>query len=415
MTKRSLTPLSPLRSLWSAIHRGLPPLRSLSLAVLALVVISSCVRRPLEVYYQDEAYVRFNFDWLTSFGFTPNAEDIQICIYRDGDQLFRRVIPNQSEYYVTKLPEGRYYLMVFTPEDDWTGSARFDDIDNYSRAVCRAEPITVRSPKRWDAEFSYMCDPYNPIGVAVDTFEITREMVEHSLNFIDYRDRDIYTPDTAQYVYNEIIDPMTTHLYVRILVKKGYQYIRRAEANISGFADGFWMNRVDRTYETGTLLLDQDKWQARSKAQAEPEWNIQAMNNLKAPLDDDSGWIIADLATFGLPLGKERIVDRDSTENVLNLAFLLRNDSTAVYQFNVGKRLHYETPSGDALSKADVLKNIEVYVVIDDTISPTVDPVPIKDASGFDAHVDDWEYGGTFDVSGFARRKAALRSPKNSQ
>ncbi len=62
--------------------------------------------------------------------------------------------------------------------------------------------------------------------------------------------------------------------------------------------------------------------------------------------------------------------------------------------------MKYLTPSGDALTKAEVLRDIDVEIVIDDPIdSPDLPPVDDADASGFDAHVDDWEEGDTYEIS----------------
>ncbi|MBQ7423708.1 MAG: hypothetical protein IJV19_03075, partial [Prevotella sp.] len=70
------------------------------------------------------------------------------------------------------------------------------------------------------------------------------------------------------------------------------------------------------------------------------------------------------------------------------------------FTYNVGKIMKYLTPSGDALTKEEILRDIEVEIVLDDPIDcPDLPPVEDQDASGFDAYVEDWEEGDTYEVS----------------
>ena len=118
--------------------------------------------------------------------------------------------------------------------------------------------------------------------------------------------------------------------------------------------------------------------------------------------EDDKGWVTTNIATFGLPFGKEPVENRDSTDNVLTLGFLLTDGTVKPFTYNVGKIMKYIVPKDEKLSKPEALREIEVEIVIDDPInSPELPPVDPKDqqASGFDAHVDDWEFGGTIEAT----------------
>lgn len=352
-------------------------MRSLTFMAIALVlVLTGCYRRPLEVYYHNVARVRVNVDWETYFGEKPSG--MTMLLYKDGDQATISRTDHNVTTQTFNLSPGMYKLMVFNLSPDEFGSIRFENINSYENATARARDITTRVGRMWDKGVRYMADP-EPIGVAVDQFEITEEMIKDYLVFVDYRQRN-NLPDTTDIVYNEVVDPMTTHLNVRVMVK-GFKSMRSVEASITGMSDGFHMTRVDRTTETGIMLLD--------------SWNATAIEG-----EDNKGWITTSISTFGLPFGKEKAENREPEENVLTLAFLLKDGNVKTFNYNVGKIMKYLTPSGDALTKAEVLRDIEVEIVIDDPIdSPDLPPVDDADASGFDAHVDDWEEGDTYEIS----------------
>ena len=346
---------------------------------LVCLLLSSCVRRPLEVYFQKKVNVRINVDWMKNYGYRPSS--MTLVLYNENDSLYRSLPPTSNvDYQNVSLEPGIYKLIVFNQTYDEFPSIYFRDWQNHNEFSARAKPITTRASRRWDANIQYMCDPDN-IGVAVDRFTITQEMTEDDyLTFVDYRQRN-NIPDTIHYVFNEVVNPMITQLNVRVMVK-GFSSMRSVEANISGMADGFYMSRVDRTQETGILLLD--------------NWKATPIEG-----EDDKGWVTTSIATFGLPFGKERVANRDSTDNVLQMGFLLQDGTVKTFSYNVGKIMKYLTPSGDALSKAELLKHIVVEIVLDDPLNtPDLPPVDPKDqqASGFEAHVDDWEFGGTIEA-----------------
>ena len=378
----------------------------------------ACDRRPLEVYYQGTVQLRINTDWQTDFGQTP--ERATYLIYKD-EMLYTSIVnTDHVEYQDVILEPGTYQLIVFneTSDIDEFPSLRFENLGDYRRAAVRAKPRTTRASKAWDRDVTYMCDPLEPIGCAIDTIVVTQEMVEEYFRFIDYRKRhDVARYDTARYSFNEIVQPMTTKLKVRILVRKGFQTLvqNRATvdgASISGMADGFYLNRVDRTDETGILPLDE--WQLLPiPGETDRGWCVFNLDPQRLTTADDSLGLGID--TYGLPNGKELEANRDSTDNVLTLAFAYAGTDNQGYRgklltYNVGKRMRYYVqdgyfvPHGHAREKAEVLKHIRCEIVIDgkdavdipDTIN--VDP---SNASGFDAQVDDWEFGGTFEFGGF--------------
>lgn len=334
----------------------------------------SCERRDLEVYYRDKVAVRIDVDWMKSFGIMPTG--MTVMLYQDGDSLTYSSITNDVTSHIVQLDPGIYKLTIFNQSYDEFGSMYFQNLVSHEKAAARAEEVTTRANRTWDKDVHYITDPED-IGVAVDTFEITQEMLERQLQFVDWKQHDKISSSTDYYVYNEVPDPMTTVLHVKANVR-GAQNISGIECSISGMADGFYLNKVDRTTESGIMFLN--KWKFK-------------------PAEDttDYGVISSEIPCFGLPFGKEMAVNRDSTDNVLEIHFYLADGKTEFHRtFNVGKIMKYFTPSGDAMTKAEALKHIQVEIYIEEIIDiPDIEPS--QTASGFDATVDEWEFGGTFD------------------
>lgn len=373
--------------------RDIARLRKLSvtaLLALVMVVTSGCWRRDLEVYDAGTARLHIYTDWESSYGATPS--EMTLLIYGSDNKL-QQVIENQEDptHTTVDLKAGEYRLIIFNGNSDIDAfpSLRFENLSDYDKAAVRAKMITTRALKNWDQGTQYMCDPLEPFGCAVDTIVITPDMLEKNYVFVDYRDRDKLPKSITDFNFYEVVDPMRTKIEVRVYIKKGFKYLRSMEGNISGMADGFYLNRVDRTQETGTLLFD--------------SWQIESI-----PGEIDKGWVKTTLDTWGLPFGKEMAVNREATDNMLNLAFLLngkdtRGNNTFTYSYPVGKIMRYLTPTGDALSKAEVLKHIEVEITIDGDWAPELPDVEPEEpnGAGFDAHVADWEDGGTISLGGF--------------
>ena len=346
---------------------------------LTLLLLTSCERRPLEVYFNKVVNVRVDVDWTTYFGEKPSG--MTMLLYQDNNELMRSVISNEVNSQTLRLQPAVYKLVIFNLSPDEFGSIKFENLNDHNEAAARAVPITTRTNRAWDKNERYMADP-EPIGVAVDTLTITEDMLSDDyLQFVDYRKRN-NIPDTIDVVFNETVNPMTTRLNVRVMVK-GFSSMRSLESSITGMSDGFYLSRVDRTQETGKMILD--------------TWSATPIEG-----EDNKGWVTTSISTFGLPFGKEMAANREPEDNVLHMAFLLKDGTTTEFEYNVGKIMKYLTPTGDALTKEEILREIVVEIVLDDPIDtpdlPPVDP-DSESGAGFDAHVDDWEYGGNFDIT----------------
>lgn len=373
--------------------RRLKPVVYGLLAIVAL--LSACERRPLEVIVDESVRVRIVVKWKVNFvelyGTTPNGMTV-IIWGSDGSAPIIRT--TNADNITVKLKPDTYQLVIFNElADDYTPYMRFYDADSYDRIAMRATTFTVGSTRAWD-DGTYMYTPEDPrIAVALDTFDITPEMVMTDttifIPYEEYRDNGYVNYRESEVVYEipEVPWPMTVDLYVELKLKH-YQSLKTVEGNISGLADGFHLSHIIRTAQPGAIRFNPEEWTRTRYYYADGEV-------------DSLGVITTRVASFGLPYGKELLSERDSTDNVLSLNLTLTNDSVVRRQFNVGKYIRYITPEGEEarIRYRQDLENLRLEIVLPDIIDlPWVQP---SAGTGFDAKVDEWEEGGTFDLGGF--------------
>lgn len=377
-----------IRGLWMRVVS----LRSLFVvAVLMLLAIVGCERRPLEVIISEQVRVRIIVHWKVNFvelyGNTPNGMTVMIWGSNSTAPIIRTT---NADNLTVKLPPDTYRMIIFNElAEEYTPYVNFYQATSYDDMVQRA--TTYTSSDEWDAGYRYMYTPEDPrIAVALDTFVITTDMVlQDTTMFVPY---ELYrdNPEIAYYeserVYEipEFVWPMTVDLYVRLRVKNR-QSLKTIEGSISGMADGFYMSKIVRTTETGTLKFNPDNWD-RTKYGDE---------------SDSLGVVTTRLASYGLPHGKELVSERDSADNILNLHLTLTNDSVVNFAFKVGKDIRYITPEGrEAMIRyRQDLQHLQLQIDLPDIIDlPYIVPTG---GAGFDAKVDEWEDGGTFDIGGF--------------
>ena len=373
--------------------RSLRVLLSAALLLQLLVVLmGGCERRPLEVIVDERVRVRIIVKWRVNFvelyGTTPNGMTVMIWGSRGGAPLIRTT---NDDNITVQLEPDTYRMVIFNElADDYRPWMRFVDDADYDRIAMRATTFTVSSRRAW-GDGEYMYAPEDPrIAVALDTFDITPEMVMSDttifLPYEQYRDQGFVNYHESEMVYEipEVPWPMTVDLYVRLRVKHR-QSLKGVEGFISGMADGFYLSHIIRTSETGTLRFSADSWE-RTRLGEEA---------------DSLGMLTTRVASFGLPYGKELLEQCDSADNILNLGFLLANDSMVYRQFKVGKDIKYITPEGREaqIRYRQDLQNLELIVVLPEVID--LPNVTTAEGAGFDARVDDWEEGGIWDLGGF--------------
>lgn len=362
-------------------------LKSVAVGLLLLTMVTACDRRPLEVILDEKVRVTIVAKWKVNFtplyGTTPNGMTVLIWGSRDTAPMVRTT---NSNSITVKLPLDTYRLIIFNElAEEYAPFVYFFDTNSYDDMMARAATYM-------DGDTEYMYAPEDPrIAVTLDTFAITNEMVlrDSATLFVPY---ELYRGDPTMAYYEsehtyeipEVPWPMTVDLYIRVRLKHR-QSLKAIEGSISGMADGFFFSKIVRTTTTGTLKLNSDNWD-RNKYGEEA---------------DSMGLVTTRVASFGLPYGKELVSERDSADNILRLNLTLVNDSVLDYAFKVGKDIRYITPEGveARIRYRQDLQNLQLVVELPDIIDlPNVFP---QGGAGFDAWVDEWEDGGTFELGGF--------------
>ena len=379
----------------------------LCLVVVLLFVASSCDRRPLEVMEPTKAQIRIDVDWLTYFGARPHG--MTVMVWGDGWERPYTTSTNDVESVKVALDPGHYRLLIFNKSFDEYGSMKFADTDSYELISARGKDITQYVHGDWDKDITYMADPEN-IGVVVDEFTITDDMLLEQVNFYPYEEwierhygttRWVIEPD-GTYSMQVEARPQITKLNVWVQIK-GRNNMRSMTGNISGMADGFYLSQVWRTTDERYMLFETDKWSPF----------------VEDDQDDNTGYMFYTMPVFGLPHGKEYLSQRTEDNNVLKLHIVLRDGSSLDFTYDVGKIIRYRgldeqvatrlmnTTRADLDAGIDIdttiLLDLQLDLVINvDTVDdipdlPDVDPEP-PSSSGFDAQVDPWDDGGTVDV-----------------
>ena len=388
---------NPLRRLFQAASPSLTGKAGVGLLLL-IFSLSSCIRRPLEVYYRDKATLRLYVDWQSEFGAHYGLTDFRptgmtVHIYDEFGDLYQAFSTNDVDSADLRLPVGQYKLVVFNKTLDSYGTFTFLEPERFSHFRTQGVTYTRRYytsgayQAPWDAGTRYTWEPKERIGAAVDSFEVTEQMVAnqdiHFLHYYDRRDGSTYFN-----TIHEVVKPLQTmiHIYVHV---NGIVNMKDLEASLSGMADGCSMAYTWRNpTECNIFFGRNDEYEYR-------DWYYDENNNRH-------GWVTIDIPTWGEPRGQELQETRDSMQNVLKMEFTLVNDSIAHWDFNVGHLIEYHDPQRDPaqLTPPDVLRHL--YLVINREI-PLLPDVPHENdtGAGFDAHVDPWEYGGEVDLGTF--------------
>lgn len=295
---------------------------------------------------------------------------------------------NSVEGFDLNLCTDVYPILIYNLSPDEFGSMDFHDYENYDSIHVTLTPITMRANESWDKDVKYLREPED-LAIALDTIRITDEMTERYSACIRQRLSDGIPSDkadTVMYVFHETTTPIisTLNVVVRVL---GLNNAESVEGNISGMADGAYLTQLHSTSGSGIHLLD--KWEAH--------------------FDEGSnrdGYITTSINTFGLPHGTEDdLGHRDSTLNYLTLNFkLIDGKTTLTYRYPVGDDFKYVS-NDNGLSSYTSSVTLQLDLTIDadsrgNDFPNLPDVKPDKGSgTGFDANVDDWEDGGTKDIT----------------
>jgi hypothetical protein len=357
----------------------------LSVLTLLLMTAVSCKREPLELYYKGTAKVYVDVDWMSKFGEKPTGMTVMLA--KDGDSITYTDITNDVDNYSMELEPGTYKMLIFNLTTGEFGSMGFANTKSFNNIFTYARQ-QEHTTDFWDVNVSYMREP-EAIGCVVDTFTVLPDMIDGEPRFVYYKD--LVPTEFEGLFLHEVIEPMTTELFVRVKVI-GINYMAGMIGNISGMADGFLPSQYWRRTQSGYHLLD--NWQRV----ADPNTD----NSTKATREEEDystakvGYLATRVRTFGLPNGRELTADRDSTSNMLSLCFTLIDDTKHVFRYAVGKKIKYRRGDVDAKGafwKADVALELDLLLeapFYEDPIVPNLPYAQPKGTGAFDAEVSPW-------------------------
>ena len=355
---------------WACAARAV----SLPMAVLLVLLLSSCQRDPLELYYDGRADLHLTYDWLSRFGERPDGMTLMMA--RNGDSISYYDVTYRVDETSMRMQSGHYLLTVMNRSFGEYGSMRFFNRSSYDQLMAVANTYNITAETAWDNGRAYMEEPER-IGVATDTLHVST--VIDSLVFYDYRDNRF--GDTIHHDRLLVVRPMTTTLNIRVKVR-GISYMRSLDGYIMGMADGFFVNQAWRRSEVGSIKLS--------------HWTRVKPGETRAEdAGENVGWMTTQVETFGLPHGRELLRWRTPESNYIQLHFTLIDGRTVNFGYPVGRMIRYRGDEGDMASfnKTDIA--LELDLVIDAPFYGD-DEVPIlpysqPEGSGlFDAEVADW-------------------------
>lgn len=373
-------------------------MRTLFTALIVLLALTSCKREPLELYYTGKAQVDIDVDWTTRF--TDNPKDITgmtvIIAKLESDSIIYTDITNDIFHYEDlELEPGNYKMLIFNEYFNGFGSMAFGDRKSFDKLFAAAQQ-QPRTTDFWDVNVSYMKEP-EAIGCAVDTFTVLPEMADGEPRFVYYKD---YIPTEFEGVQlKEIIDPMTTEMFIRVRVL-GIKYMQSVIGSISGMANGFLLTQAWRRSEPGVHLLE--------------NWKISDVTYENGDTLKSVGYVTTTIRTFGLPHGRELDSQRDSTSNLLSLCFTLIDGTQHVFRYPVGKMIKYRTTEAQSrrageknnddmsyFAKTDVTLELDLIVdapFYEDEEVPNLPYAQPKGTGAFDAEVEEWGDDEVVDV-----------------
>lgn len=373
-------------------------MRTLFTALIVLLALTSCKREPLELYYTGKAQVDIDVDWTTRF--TDNPKDITgmtvIIAKLESDSIIYTDITNDIFHYEDlELEPGNYKMLIFNEYFNGFGSMAFGDRKSFDKLFAAAQQ-QPRTTDFWDVNVSYMKEP-EAIGCAVDTFTVLPEMADGEPRFVYYKD---YIPTEFEGVQlKEIIDPMTTEMFIRVRVL-GIKYMQSVIGSISGMANGFLLTQAWRRSEPGVHLLE--------------NWKISDVTYENGDTLKSVGYVSTTIRTFGLPHGRELDSQRDSTSNLLSLCFTLIDGTQHVFRYPVGKMIKYRTTEAQSrrageknnddmsyFAKTDVTLELDLIVdapFYEEEDVPNLPYAQPKGTGAFDAEVEEWGDDEVVDV-----------------
>ena len=344
----------------------------------AVGLFSSCDRYEVELYYTGKADVSVDIDWESRFGERPSGMTIMLA--KDGDAITFTDITHDVDHYDLQLEPGEYKMIIMNRTFGEFGSMGFVRTRSFNDVLAYAMRLQ-RSTEDWDVNAAYMREP-EAIGCAVDTFTVLPEMTDGEFRFVYWKDKIDGNYESLK--LREVVEPMTTELYVRVKVI-GFRYMASVVGNISGMADGFLLSQAWRRSQMDYHFMD--RWAIK----AAPEESSE---------DKSVGYITTKISTFGLPHGRELPSQRLPDYNMLSLCFTLLDDTKHVFRYNVGDKITYRNVEVTKYNKHDVTLQLELELdaFYSDDELPNLPYAQPSGTGAFDAEVQPWGDDENVDV-----------------
>ena len=349
-----------------------------SLFVL-LFLTESCYREPLELYHDGKADVQITYDWMSRYGERPDGMTLMLA--RNSDTISTYDQTHNIDETSMRAFSGTYLLTVMNKSFGEYSTVNFYNRTSHNDIHVKSKTYYVQTENIWDNGRTYLEQP-EKMGVGIDTFVVSN--VIDSVIFYDYREESI--PDTVHVKRHVVVEPMTTTLRVRVKVR-GISYMRSMEGYVTGMADGFFLNRRWRTREVGTIKLE--GWER------DIEYEKERGRRADGDQEENVGWVVCSVETFGLPHGRELLKDRVPESNYIMLHFTLIDGRAVDFAYQVGKIIRYKGDDGTQqyFYQADVALELDLEIDTPNYDDDDVPNLPYAQPEGtgqFDAEVEPW-------------------------
>lgn len=368
------------------------------LCLLALMMLSSCTRRPLEEEWQkgDYAEILLVTDW-SLLDEVPTGMTA-LFFPEDGSSNIQ-IISNNTRENTIRLRKGKYRALIFNQSMYEFGSMTFSGIEDFFTAAASLNKLSPNSTVtaadyKW---LSSMLSNPDSLEMAVREpepfnadrleYEVTDEMCQRQYyKDIAADDVDVWDVPTQKEYIDTIFStpppvPPTLHIKVRV---KGINNAYQVRGYITNMARTNVFGPHVNTEEPAIHVIGQ--------------WTIH-----KDATNDKTGDVTSDIRCFGVPYMKvsdildfnwgaraassREIEVVDYGDNTLILDFLLRDNTHRQFDFTVTDDITYD--------KDQLLLDLELEVGAGEDDFPIVLPdVPDiigSGGAGFDANVDDWK------------------------
>ena len=326
----------------------------LALCALMLATIWSCERPELWVSSDQFKQVELAPDWSEASG-EPGG--MTAFFFRSDGNYYRHTTAD-VRLTTLGLPRGDYQGVVFSYSPEEYGHMEFTGLDNAHTAAVRLKPLELQPQTDGELYGPNTVVSHLPESIDIDTLAHMTIVTGTDGDYIPYKDRDSYSDHLV--IQRFTCAPKSPLKGLRILIYvTGINYLYDVKGTVEGLADGYRL--IDAVPTSQTCVLQTGQWELKM-------------------VDDNSGYIMTTLPTFGMP---------DSNLIRLNLLFLLRDEETLLnYHFDVGSYVVY----------IENLQELRVTLGTDFTEHPDLPYVEAKGSAGFGVNVVPWGKGSDVDI-----------------